>query len=244
MSVQRSEINYVTVYKYELPCSIIIKNMPKGKTMNFTDFQTRTKVIKRFNLKFRQENFLQEKKFKISDERLEDILDNFRTPRVFHSEYSICEALIFPIISVVAKKNRLPVWSHYRLIDKKNQLEGIPDYLFALAEEGGEEYKTPIACLGEAKKDNFEKGWAQVAATMVAVQTINGLKESDITVFGFVTNAQMWQFAMLNKDVFTFDNTLISATSQFYKTLNILNWLFSECRQNLDIIIEMEKNKK
>lgn len=54
----------------------------------------------------------------------------------------------------------------------------------------------------EAKKDNFEEGWGQCAAEMVAAQKANG-PENPYRVYGIVSNGDKWEFAHLQADVFT-----------------------------------------
>ena len=58
----------------------------------------------------------------------------------------------------------------------------------------------PFCIAVEAKKDNFEEGWGQCAAEMVAAQKLN--KDTEKPIFGIVTKGDKWEFAYLEKDFF------------------------------------------
>ncbi len=158
------------------------------------------------------------------------------------NEYVICERLISPIINLVANENDLPVWSHVPFeVDKERGLTGTPDYIFALAKRARMRFKPPIACLGEAKKDDFIQGWGQTSAEMVAAQIAN--KNTKIPIYGLVTNGILWQFGKLEENKFTIEEKSISAAN-LQKVFNILNWLFGEAKKNADILLEIEEKAK
>ncbi len=210
--------------------------------MNFTDFNNRTEVFKMFNLTFKQENFIEQLEFKMEPAIEKRLLKNYNTPSFFNSEYSICEMIISPILVEISDANDLPLWSHFPLKSEKADLSGTPDYLFALSEEGGELYKKPVVCLGEAKKENFTKGWAQVSAEMVAAQKLNGCE--DIPIYGLVTTGVFWDFAVLEGNVFTISKFKYNVPKDLNEVFGILNWIFSEGRKNADILEKREQNKK
>lgn len=96
---------------------------------------------------------------------MEDFLDD----KKFSNEFVICERIISPILSIISKANNLPLWSHVKFeVNKDLGLTGEFDYMLAPARRGI--FTTPVVCLGEAKRDNFVKGWAQVGAEMIAAQ--------------------------------------------------------------------------
>ena len=206
--------------------------------MKFTDFKKRGQVFKKFNIKFKIQNFVKRKAFVMNEVTKNRILKNFKTPRFFNSEYSICEMIISQILLEVSEENNLPLWSHYFLESKNGDLSGTPDYLLALSEEGDDDYKKPIVCIGEAKKDMFAEGWAQVAAEMVVAQELN--TNDDIPIYGLVTTGELWKFAVLKEKVFTMHNEAISATSNFQEVLDHLNWIFFEAKKNADILEELD----
>ncbi len=213
--------------------------MPRKKKLRkFTSFKTRTEVIKEFDLEFTIENFVKKKNFNLDKRDHEKLERSFNTPGIFNSEYAICEAILYPILSEVAYYNNLPLWSHAPLESVEANLSGTPDYLLALSEKGGELYKKAIVCVGEAKKDDFQGGWAQVTAEMVAAQKENN--KDDIPVYGLVTTGKSWEFAVLKNNNFTLHKEAISATQNFQDVLDCLNWIFFEAKKNADILEELD----
>ena len=67
---------------------------------------------------------------------------------------------------------------------------------------------TPLIILVEAKKNDFEQGWGQCLAELVAAQKIN--EDTDFPVYGIVTDATLWQFGQLVGDAFTQNRTNFS----------------------------------
>ena len=63
---------------------------------------------------------------------------------------------------------------------------------------------TPIVIIVEAKKNDFEQGWGQCLAELMALQKINNAPEKP--VYGVVTDGNLWQFGYLCTDLFTKDN--------------------------------------
>ena len=173
--------------------------------MKFTDFKTTGSVCKKFNLKCKTENFVQEKAFILNEHSKSKLLKNFYRGGVFVSEYAICEMLISPLLVEIADENNLPIWSHCQFDVSEVDLSGVPDYLFGLSEEGGDEYKPPIICAGEAKKNDFRSSWGQVFAEMYAAQQLNKCEE--IPIYGLVTTGDIWEFAILNGIHFTINKT-------------------------------------
>jgi hypothetical protein len=61
--------------------------------------------------------------------------------------------------------------------------------------------ETPILIVVEAKKNDFEQGWGQCLAEMVASQRLNSRENQ--SVYGIVTDGNLWQFGYLQVDLFT-----------------------------------------
>ncbi len=209
--------------------------------MAFKDFKTITEVCKKFNCDVTQAHFIKEKTIKIDDFFFKYIEDNLQNASSFLNEYVICEDIIKPIIKIVANENDLPIWSHIPL-NVTDELCGVPDYIFALAYPGNQEYKLPIACLGEAKKDDFVQGWGQTGAEMVAAQIAN--KNKTVPIFGLVTNGKFWEFGRLEGDKLTIEKQAVSTTDDLQKVLNILNWFFCEAKKSANTLLEIEKGEK
>ncbi len=140
--------------------------------------------------------------------------------------------MISPILNLVANANDLPVWSHMRFdVDEKVGLIGIPDFLIAPASPIGTTFNKPVICVAEAKKENFNEGWAQALSEMIAAQNFN--QNESMTIFGIVTTGNIWQFASLKNQILTMDVISYSALENLQKLFNCLNWLFAEAKTQL-----------
>ena len=135
-------------------------------------------------------------------------------------------------MNVVSKQNNLPLWSHVRFdISEEDGLVGVPDFLVAPASDIGTTFTTPVICVAEAKKENFNEGWAQVLAEMIAVQRFN--QNDLLEIFGIVTTGNFWQFGKLRETVLTMEIISYSALEDFQKLLSIINWIFHEAGKNI-----------
>ncbi len=215
---------------------------------SFGSFKNISEVCEVFGYEFEDDFFLKTKSFKEDDYFRTHLLKEFKNGRNFLNEYAICESIIRPIIAEVANENNLPFWSHENIEAKVDniQLSGEPDYVFALPKiKNGTNMKTPIVCLGEAKKDKFIETWGQVGAEMVAAQELN--KNKTVPILGLVTNGRNWEFGKLENKLFTIDGLPHSA-GNLQEIFENLNWMFCEARKNADKIAEtakkeIEKNK-
>jgi hypothetical protein len=59
----------------------------------------------------------------------------------------------------------------------------------------------PLVVIAEAKKNDFEQGWGQCLAELIAAQNLNG--DAHLVVQGIVTDGKLWEFGKLKEDVFT-----------------------------------------
>ncbi len=209
--------------------------------MAFTSFKTITDVCVKFDYDIEYKSFILQKEIKIDEVLINYIKNNFHQGSSYLNEYVICERLISPIIGMIADANNLPIWSHIPF-NVTEELSGTPDYIFAPSLPGQQRYKLPIACLGEAKKDDFIEGWGQTAAEMVAAQIAN--KNKEILIYGLVTNGKSWEFGKLIGNKFIIEEKGISATDDLQKVLNVLNWFFCEARKSADILLEIEAKEK
>ena len=102
-------------------------------------------------------------------------------------------------------------------------LSGTPDYIFSKRSSLGKTVlETPIVIVVEAKKNDFEQGWGQCLAELVASQKINNNDKK--SVYGIVTDGNLWQFGRLNADVFTKNekNYTIDELQDLYGALEYL----------------------
>ena len=147
------------------------------------------------------------------------------------SEAAIRENILYPILKEVFKKydDTLMLWAN-KSISFDKELGGMPDYIVAKQSERGKIiFGKPLLAVVEAKKDDFEGGWAQCLLEMYTIQKING--KPDMPVFGIVTNGDNWEFGKLENDLFT-ENGLIYSIYQIETLLAALTTFFEMCKQN------------
>jgi hypothetical protein len=147
------------------------------------------------------------------------------------SEVAIRETILFPVLKEVWKKydQTLMLWSNKSLSFSK-ELSGMPDYVLAKQSHLGKTvFGTPILAIVEAKKDDFEGGWAQCLLEMYTIQKINANPE--IPVFGIVSNGDTWQFGKLENTQFT-ENTHQAFLQEMDGLFSTLVFFFELCNQN------------
>ena len=155
---------------------------------------------------------------------------------VYSSEFAICENIIYPILKQVWKlyNSKFTLWSHHSLNYDEN-LSGFPEYILAKRSSLGKVvFDKPYFILVEAKQDDFEGGWAQCLAEMIAAQRLND--EIQITVFGIVSNGKIWQFGTLEGTNFT-SNIDIFTIQDLDKIFSAVNYIFKQCESQLDKLI-------
>jgi len=195
--------------------------------MSYSDFKKVSEVATQFETKIKKKPFIDTLNIKITQVYLTDITEKLNSTMSFINEVATCEDIIKPILNLVEKKYKaLHVWSHVTYnVDKEKGLVGEPDYLIASMTEQALMSVPPI-CVIEAKQDQFEEGWAQALAEMIAASS-QGLE----ICYGVVTTGKAWEFAKLENNVFTKDPNQISATDNLQKVFDTLNWLFDKANE-------------
>ena len=196
--------------------------------MAFSDFKTISEVQEKFRIKYASNDLFGAETKNPSEQFLQELEFSRQYIDVFASDGSRCEVVIFPILREVYKDYA----ENYGLWVKKSitydeTLSGTPDYLIATRSElGMTVVGTPLVVLVEAKKNDFEQGWGQCLAELVAAQKIND--DSDFPVYGVVTDGKLWEFGQLvgdtfiqNRTNFTIDNlpTLFGAMNSVFKAI-------------------------
>jgi len=129
---------------------------------------------------------------------------------IFASEAARCEAIIFPILKEVYKAyaDDYALWIK-KTITYDETLSGTPDYLISTRSELGiPVVGIPLIILVEAKKNDFDQGWGQCIAEMLAAQKIKG--DPDIPIYGIVSDGKWWEFGLLVDDAFTRNRTSVT----------------------------------
>ena len=176
------------------------------------DFKTISEVQEKFRIMYAEDNFVTAEPSTPSAEFLRDFEFTREHINVFASEAARCEAIIFPVLkeSYKAYADRYALWIK-QSIGYDDVLNGTPDYFISTRSELGKTVVgSPLILLVEAKKNDFEQGWGQCLAELVAAQKINTKNidsSADLPVYGIVTDGTLWQFGRLIGDTFTQNKT-------------------------------------
>jgi hypothetical protein len=195
--------------------------------MAFTSYKSIADVLKKFPLSYQEEDFVKVAELASDDRFISRLNTIVRDGIVFNSEYAICENIISPILTEVwlAHSQNLLLWSHQPLNYDEN-LSGVPDYIIARRSPRGKVIlEQPYLILVEAKKDNFEEGWGQCLAEMLAAQKIDG--DGSQKKFGVVSNGKLWEFGLLHEEMFT-KNIKYYGLENIKELLGVVNFLFVE----------------
>lgn len=111
------------------------------------------------------------------------------------------------------------------------QAGGAVDYLVAPASLVP---TTPLLCVAEAKKDDFERGLAQCLVELHTCAQINAQAEHTVPVFGIVTNGTTWQFYRRAIDGAISESLPYGLVNQEL-LLGVLDYLFGQCVENLAV---------
>ena len=200
--------------------------------MAFSDFKTISEVQEKFRITYSEDDFVDAEPSTPSTEFLRDFEFTREHINVFASEASRCEAIIFPVLkeSYKAYADRYALWIK-QSIAYDDVLNGVPDYFISTRSELGKTVVgSPLILLVEAKKNDFEQGWGQCLAELVAAQKIND--DTAFPVFGIVTDGTLWQFGRLMGDTFTQNRTdfalanlptLFGAVDSVFRTVTDMN---------------------
>ena len=131
---------------------------------------------------------------------------------------------------VLSSYPALKVWKAAVL--NTNSLTGVADYLIAPKRAY---LATPLLCVAEAKRDDFERGRAQCLAEMYACRWNNQQEHLEIDVFGIVSNGQGWRLYKLARSGEVFETELFT-TAFMPELLGALDAIFAECSRAIAVI--------
>ena len=179
--------------------------------MAFSDFKAIPDVQEKFGIRHVENDFIESGIGTPPSEYFLQELDfNREYINILTSEGARCEAIIFPVLREVYKgyAEDYALWIK-KQIAYDDVLSGTPDYFISTRSELGKlVVGTPLIMLVEAKKNDFEVGWGQCLAELVAVQKINGNVENP--VYGIVSDGTLWQIGHLVGETFTQNRTSFS----------------------------------
>ena len=197
--------------------------------MSYGQFESIEEVAGKFDIEVVDKGLIDTLDIAIPDYFFSEMTRRLNDSMSFINEVTICEDIIKPILTQVsAKYKSLYIWSHVAYnVDKDKDLVGDPDYLIAIRTKHGGMGIPPL-CVMEAKKANWEGGWAQTLAEMYAA-SLQGAK----VCYGVVTTGDVWMFGKLENNIFTKDPVKISATRELQVVFNVLNWVFDKANASL-----------
>ncbi|MCI5228120.1 MAG: hypothetical protein D3918_16080 [Candidatus Electrothrix sp. AX2] len=192
--------------------------MPYGK------FESVEQVARLFSVKVNDAFVAGSKAIELPTPLVQSIRAKLLDSLSFRNEATICNKVITPILNAVAEQNKpLNIWIEEPFyVDQEKGLVGEPDYLIAPATAYGGMALPPL-CIIEAKKQDWDAGWAQALAEMVAA-SLQGAE----TCYSAVTTGKIWQFGKMESSIFSKDPNQISATRELQLVFDTLNWVFSE----------------
>lgn len=171
--------------------------------MAFSEFKNIAEVQGIYKISYEEGQFIPERELSPSSAFIEDFEFNKKNIDIFTSEASRSEIIISPLLRELYKKHceRYSFWIQ-KSIAADEVLTGTPDYMFSRKSPLGKTvFEAPLVMIVEAKKNDFEQGWGQCLAELVAAQKIN--QDAERVVYGVVTDGNLWQFGRLRRNVFT-----------------------------------------
>lgn len=171
--------------------------------MAFSDYKSISQVQNDFKVKYREGKFLEAQDLQPSSAFRRELQFNLENMDVYTSEASRSEAIIFPIVREIYKHyyEKYSLWVQ-KAITYNEKLSGTPDYLIGTRSELGKTFlEMPLVIIAEAKKNDFEQGWGQCLAELIAAQKLN--RNMRLVVYGIVTDGKLWEFGKLQGNVFT-----------------------------------------
>jgi hypothetical protein len=200
--------------------------------MAYSDYKSIDQVQRDYPVKFRTASFLPDVRLDVPEWFRDNLTFVLEKQGARETEGFLREGFIFPFLQLAWRRHgHLKLWSHQAL-DYDDKLNGEPDYLVsAWIEEGMDKLVTrPFLAVSEAKRDDFDGGWAQCLAEQVACRKLN--EDDGLTIYGIVSTGQVWQFGKLEGDVFT-RHPVAFSIADMDRLLGILDFVFSECEKQL-----------
>ena len=197
--------------------------------MAYGNYKSLDEIAQQFGVSVSNDNFVEVEPFEVSQSFTDELNFVLRNINVRVSEAAVGEFLIAPILKEIWRNytDYLLIWSHVALVSGE-EFTGFPDYLFTKKTELGMVREKPYLMVVEAKKDDFEAGWAQCVAALLASQKIN--QNENLILFGMVSNGDGWQFGRFRHKDFVRD-TRTFAISDLNELFGALKYLFERAKE-------------
>ncbi len=200
--------------------------------MSFSEFKNIPEVQRLYDITYEERVFGSITPFPVSATFLEEFNFNLNNLDAFASEGARCEIIIFPVLREIYKlfSDDFALWVQ-KSLSADEKLTGTPDYVLSKKSSYGKLFlEHPVLAVVEAKKNDFEQGWGQCLAELIASQKINKNREKPI--YGIVTDGKLWEFAYLTeskltkfKESYTIDNLQILC--------GVIHQIFTQCKESL-----------
>jgi hypothetical protein len=201
--------------------------------MAFSDFKNVTQVLQKYPLEVIRESFLPDVPIDLPAQFLAD--RNFLLNRQSEEESEMFyrESFIAPFLQLAWQRHPgLKLWVN-RALRYDDTLFGEPDYFIAASIEGrviDRFVSHPLLAVVEAKRQDFEGGWGQCLAEMVACQKLN--EPATPTIFGIVSTGIYWEFGKLAGVAFTRELRSYIVTDP-QRLFGAVDFVFAECERQL-----------
>jgi hypothetical protein len=202
-------------------------------SMAFSDYKSLAQVQSAYQIRYQEEKFVSELEAKVPAFFCEEFNFNLTFMDPFSSEAARCELVIFPILREIYKRyyQTTALWVQ-KTFTFDEKLNGTPDYMLAKKSELGKTIlASPLLLLAEAKRNDFEQGWGQCLAELVAADYLN---HHTRPVYGIVTDGKLWEFGRLHNQVFT-KNIASYTVTDLEELFCALNYLFDLATANLEL---------
>ena len=205
--------------------------------MAFSDYKNISQVQKEFGIKYQEENFIVVERVEPSSHFREEYEFNQNNIDVFTSEAARTELIITPILREVYKSfhEQYSFWIQ-KPIAYNDKLNGTPDYLIATRSVLGKTVlDLPLVVVVEAKKNDFEQGWGQCLAELVAAQKINDNLHQPI--HGIVTDGELWKFGKLAGNTFisNLEGYTVADLAELFGAIHFIFQAISQYRSPLPV---------
>jgi hypothetical protein len=141
------------------------------------------------------------------------------------SEKARSEYIIAPVFAELRNqsKEQISVFSGIEFnVDAKQKLTGKCDFLVSRSPYQSA-LEAPVVVAVEAKRQDFEKGYNQCVAEMIAALIYNERRGQHLTeIYGCVTTGDVWRFLILKEKLAEIDSTAFSLNNDLEKILGIL----------------------
>jgi len=197
--------------------------------MKFSDFKSNSELLAYFGWRIESSEFIdfeQIENVKIPAYIKEDLRFVLSERGKTDMEAYVCEALIFPMLKEVWKRNpKIKVFSHPQI--KYEDLVLVPDYVVSPKDKtGANEFTTPLLITVEAKHDDYDLGWSDVYRQLVVARKLN---ENDaIPIYAIVSIGKGWEFGKLDGNII-YKHPFGLGLDNPDKLLGVLDFIFADC---------------